>query len=464
MIKQTTNQIAQTLNAKLIGSGDVVVENISTDTRQAVENGLFFALKGEKFDAHDYVEKAIEQGCVAVVVERELAVNVPQIIVADTRLALGELAKWLKAEINPKTVAMTGSSGKTTVKEMTAKILQKMTACDDEVLYTFGNLNNDLGVPLTLLRLTPKHKYAVVELGANHIGEIAYTTAIAQPDACLVNNVAAAHLEGFGSLAGVAQAKGEIYRGLKADGKAIVNLAHYYPQWQSEIGERELQSFCYTGEDKDSYADYWADEVELHLAGSRFTLHSPQGEIEINLPYLGEHNISNALAATSLAMAVGADLATVKAGLEQKSQVKGRLYPIEINSNLLLIDDSYNANVDSMKSAVSVLKNYPAFRIFSVGDMAELGKDSPACHQEVADFVAQANLDLVVSFGKESAVISGDEKHHFTDKTQMADFIQQVILQKMAENQPLVLLAKGSRSQKMEELISALCNAFHVSF
>ena len=464
MIKQTTNQIAQTLKAKLIGGGDVVVENISTDTRQAVENGLFFALKGEKFDAHDYVEKAIEQGCVAVVVERELAVNVPQIIVADTRLALGELAKWLKAEINPKTVAMTGSSGKTTVKEMTAKILQKMTACNDEVLYTFGNLNNDLGVPMTLLRLTPKHKYAVVELGANHIGEIAYTTAIAQPDACLVNNVAAAHLEGFGSLAGVAKAKGEIYRGLKADGKAIVNLAHYYPQWQSEIGECELQSFCYTGEDKDSYADYWADEVELHLAGSRFTLHSPQGEIEINLPYLGEHNISNALAATSLAMAVGADLATVKAGLEQKSQVKGRLYPIEINSNLLLIDDSYNANVDSMKSAVSVLKNYLAFRIFAVGDMAELGKDSPACHQEVADFVAQANLDLVVSFGKESAVISGDEKHHFTDKTQMADFIQQVILQKMAENQPLVLLAKGSRSQKMEELISALCNAFHVSF
>ena len=147
MIKQTTQQLAQTLNAKLLGSGEIIVENISTDTRQAVEKGLFFALKGEKFDAHDYVEKAIEQGCVALVVERELAVNVPQIIVEDTRLALGLLAKWLKAEINPKTVAMTGSSGKTTVKEMTAKILQKVTACEDQVLYTFGNLNNDLGVP-----------------------------------------------------------------------------------------------------------------------------------------------------------------------------------------------------------------------------------------------------------------------------------------------------------------------------
>ncbi len=464
MIKQTTQQLAQTLNAKLLGSGEIIVENISTDTRQAVEKGLFFALKGEKFDAHDYVEKAIEQGCVALVVERELAVNVPQIIVEDTRLALGQLAKWLKAEINPKTVAMTGSSGKTTVKEMTAKILQKVTACEEQVLYTFGNLNNDLGVPLTLLRLTPEHKFAVVELGANHIGEIAYTTEIAQPDACLVNNVASAHLEGFGSLAGVAQAKGEIYRGLKAGGKAIVNLAHYYPEWQKEIGDHELQSFCYTGEDKDSYADFWAENVELHLNGSSFTLHTPQGEIEINLPYLGEHNVSNALAATALVMAVGADLMAVKAGLEQRSAVKGRLYPIEIKDNVLFIDDSYNANVDSMKSAVSVLKQYPAFRIFVVGDMAELGKDSPACHQEVADFVKQAKLDLVVSFGKESEVISGNSAHHFNDKTAMAAFLLPIILQKIEQNQPLVLLAKGSRSQKMEEVIASLCRSFDVSF
>ena len=223
MIKQTTQQIAEILHARLFGDGNVTVTTVSTDTRQAVENGLFFALKGEKFDAHDYAEKAVEQGCVALVVERELPIAVPQIIVADTRLALGQLAKWLKSTLNPKTVAMTGSSGKTTVKEMTAKILQKTAACEEDVLYTFGNLNNDLGVPMTLLRLTEQHKFAVVELGANHIGEIAYTTQIAQPDACLVNNVAPAHLEGFGSIQGVAEAKGEIYRGLKAGGAAIVN-------------------------------------------------------------------------------------------------------------------------------------------------------------------------------------------------------------------------------------------------
>lgn len=464
MIKQTTTEITEILHGKLFGNGSVYVETVSTDTRQAVENGLFFALKGEKFDAHDYAEKAVEQGCVALVVERELPIAVPQIIVADTRLALGQLAKWLKSTLNPKTVAMTGSSGKTTVKEMTAKILQKTAACEEDVLYTFGNLNNDLGVPMTLLRLTEQHKFAVIELGANHIGEIAYTTAIAQPDACLVNNVASAHLEGFGSIEGVAAAKGEIYRGLKENGKAIINQAFYYPQWRKEIGDHELQSFSYTGSDQDSYADFWAENVSLNLNGSTFILHAFEEEIEINLPYLGAHNVSNALAATALAMAVGASLADVKAGLEQRSQVKGRLYPVEINEHCLLIDDTYNANVDSMKSAISVLKNYPAFRIFAVGDMAELGNESAQCHQEVADFAQQAGLDLIVSFGKESAVISDNAQHHFTDKQTMSNFLLPIISQKIAEKQPLVLLAKGSRSQKMETLIADLCRAFHIQF
>ncbi|AHG85813.1 UDP-N-acetylmuramoyl-tripeptide--D-alanyl-D- alanine ligase [Bibersteinia trehalosi USDA-ARS-USMARC-190] len=464
MIKLTITQLAEILNGKLIGDTQTTVETVSTDTRQAVENGLFFALKGAKFDAHDYLQNAVDQGCVAAVLEKECPVAVPQIIVADTRLALGELAKWLKAKLNPKTVAMTGSSGKTSVKEMTAKILQHFAGNPDDVLYTFGNLNNDFGVPMTLLRLTEQHQFAVVELGANHIGEIAYTTAIVQPDACLVNNVAHAHIEGFGSLAGVAQAKGEIYRGLPENGIAIVNLAHYSPEWQKEIGNRELRSFSYTGADQDSYADYWAENVNLHLNGADFTLHTPQGEIEIHSPHFGEHNISNALAATALAMSVGADLASVKAGLEQKSSVKGRLFPVSISENILLIDDTYNANLDSMTSAINVLKSYPAFRIFAVGDMGELGAESAELHQEVANRANAAGLDLIVSFGKESAVISDNPAHHFTDKQAMADFVIQTILQKKAANQPLVLLAKGSRSQKMEELIKAICDHFEVEF
>ncbi|AKO44875.1 UDP-N-acetylmuramoyl-tripeptide--D-alanyl-D-alanine ligase [[Haemophilus] ducreyi] len=464
MIKLTIKQVAQILNGQLIGDEHLVVEAVNTDTRQAVENGLFFALKGNHFDAHHYVDQAIAQGCITLVVEQRMPINAPQIIVADTRLALGELAKWLKAKLNPKTIAITGSSGKTTVKEMAAKILQKVTACADEVLYTSGNLNNDLGVPLTLLRLTEQHKFAVIELGANHLGEIAYTTSITQPDVCVVNNVAAAHLEGFGSLAGVAQAKGEIYRGLPPEGIAIINQASYSSAWQTEIGSRKVQSFALYPSAEHKPVDFSAENVHLHLNGSIFTLHSPQGEIEINLPYLGEHNVNNALAASALVMAVGADLAAIKAGLEQPVAVKGRLCPLPINRYCLLIDDTYNANVDSMKSAVQVLKNYQAFRIFAVADMGELGKDSVACHQEVADFVRKAELDLVVSFGKESAVISNQSTHHFTDKQAMHNFLMPIIMQKIAEKQPLVLLAKGSRSQKMETLISSLCSSLHFSF
>ena len=455
MIKITTRQLTNILNGQLIGDETVTVENVSTDTRQQTQNGLFFALKGEKFDAHNYLSNAIEQGGVAVVVERQCEINVPQIVVADTRIALGQLAAWVKAEINPLTAAMTGSSGKTTVKEMTASILQQTTGTPEAVLFTNGNFNNDIGVPLTLLRLEPKHQFAVIELGANHQGEIAYTTNLARPNVALINNVAPAHLEGFGSLEGVARAKGEIYRGLAENGIAVMNLDCCYPElWQKEIGEHQVRSFSAT----DSQADFWAEHVLLHENGATFTLHSPKGSIEINLPYLGTHNVSNALAATSLAMHLGATLEQVKAGLEHRSQVKGRLFPLQVNDNLLLLDDTYNANVDSLKSAIDVLKNYNAFRILAVGDMAELGENTALCHQQVADHAKAANLDCIASFGKFSEVISCG--HHFTEKEKMATFLTALIEEKLKENQRIVLLAKGSRSQKMEQIIELLTAHF----
>ncbi|NBI12362.1 UDP-N-acetylmuramoyl-tripeptide--D-alanyl-D-alanine ligase [[Haemophilus] felis] len=451
MIKLTTQQVAEILGANFVGDGNVVLENVSTDSRKEVKAGLFFALSGEKFDAHDYVVQAVEQGCVAVVVAREMALSVPQIIVEDTRLALGQLAKWLKNTIKPKTVAMTGSSGKTTVKEMTAKILQQLTASDDEVLYTFGNLNNDLGVPLTLLRLTEQHKFAVVELGANHMGEIAYTTDLVQPNVALVNNVAAAHLEGFGSLAGVAQAKGEIYRGLAADGVVVINKEHnHLALWRAEIGERQVQFFAY--QDKD--ADFYAENVRFHSSGSTFDLHTPQGVVAVSLPYLGEHNVKNAVAATALAMNVGADLSAVQRGLAIGSTVKGRLFAIPLNERILLLDDTYNANVDSLTAAIKVLQGYQGYRILVVGDMAELGEQSATCHQQVAKVVAAAQLDLVLSFGEESAVISQTcAGKHFTDKAALCRYAQEIIQQKQ---QNIVLLAKGSRRIKMEDVIHYL--------
>lgn len=475
MIQLSLQKISGILNASLFGE-NISVENVSTDTRQKTENGLFFALKGEKFDAHDYLSQAVAQGCVAVVVERFCeTVEVPQLVVKDTRLALGELAKWLKAEINPKTVAMTGSSGKTTVKEMTASILQQTAGDPEAVLFTNGNFNNDIGVPLTLLRLEPKHKFAVIELGANHQGEIAYTAGLVRPDVALINNVAAAHLEGFGSIEGVARAKGEIFTGVPDEGICIMetNNALSYASdnrfWNWQIGNSIVRFFSVT----DRTADYYSKDIQLSDTGSTFTLNSiddgrenhdgsiNDGNITINLPYLGMHNVHNALAAASLALNVGANLEDVKAGLEQKSQVKGRLFPLQPCENLLLLDDTYNANVDSLKAAVDVLKKYQAFRILAVGDMAELGDNTQLCHQQVAEHVKSAELDVVVSFGTQSAVISEAVLgQHFTDKATMSDNLATLIAEKLKDNQKVVLLAKGSRSMKMEDVIYSLKDKF----
>ncbi|GBK85772.1 UDP-N-acetylmuramoyl-tripeptide--D-alanyl-D-alanine ligase [Haemophilus influenzae] len=451
MIKLSTVQLAQILQAKLIGDENVQVEEINTDTRKSVSNSLFFALKGEKFDAHQYLDQAVSQGALALVVQQEnSSILVPQLVVKDTRIALGELAKWLREKINPRTVAMTGSSGKTTVKEMTASILQHTAADSEAVLFTNGNFNNDIGVPLTLLRLTEKHRFAVIELGANHQNEINYTTKLVQPNAALINNIAPAHLEGFGSLAGVVQAKGEIYRGLTKNGVAIINAEHNHLDiWQKEISNHAIQYF--------NGKDYSVKNVQGNEQGSTFTLVSPQGEIDISLPYLGEHNVKNALAATALAMNVGVTLADVKAGLEQRSQVKGRLFPIQVTPNLLLLDDTYNANKDSLCAAIDVLKSYDAFLILCVADMKELGENSLAIHREVGQYVNLVNLDLVCSYGNESAVISEAVLgKHFTDKTEMVDFLVPLIENQLQQNKKVVVLGKGSRSMKMEDVIYSL--------
>ena len=451
MIKLSTVQLAQILQAKLIGDENVQVEEINTDTRKSVSNSLFFALKGEKFDAHQYLDQAVSQGALALVVQQEnSSISVPQLVVKDTRIALGELAKWLREKINPRTVAMTGSSGKTTVKEMTASILQHTAADSEAVLFTNGNFNNDIGVPLTLLRLTEKHRFAVIELGANHQNEINYTTKLVQPNAALINNIAPAHLEGFGSLAGVVQAKGEIYRGLTKNGVAIINAEHNHLDiWQKVISNHAIQYF--------NGKDYSVKNVQGNEQGSTFTLVSPQGEIDISLPYLGEHNVKNALAATALAMNVGATLADVKAGLEQRSQVKGRLFPIQVTPNLLLLDDTYNANKDSLCAAIDVLKSYDAFLILCVADMKELGENSLAIHREVGQYINLVNFDLVCSYGNESAVISeAVSGKHFTDKTEMVDFLVPLIENQLQQNKKVVVLGKGSRSMKMEDVIYSL--------
>ncbi|WES69289.1 UDP-N-acetylmuramoyl-tripeptide--D-alanyl-D-alanine ligase [Superficieibacter sp. HKU1] len=446
MINVTLSQLASVLKGTLQG-GDVKIDAVTTDTRKIAPGCLFVALKGERFDAHDFADKAKASGAGALLVSRQLDIDLPQLIVNDTRRAFGELAAWVRQQVPTRVVALTGSSGKTSVKEMTASILSE---CGN-TLYTAGNLNNDIGVPMTLLRLTPEHQYAVIELGANHQGEIAWTVGLTQPEAALVNNLAAAHLEGFGSLAGVAKAKGEIYSGLPVDGIAIMNADNNdWLNWQSIIGDRKVWRFSPNA----ANSDFTATNIHVTSHGTEFTLQTPGGNIDVLLPLPGRHNIANALAATALSMAVGADLPAVKKGLATLQAVPGRLFPVQLAENQLLLDDTYNANVGSMTAAAQVLAEMPGYRVMVVGDMAELGDESEACHVQVGEAAKAAGIDRVISVGKQSQAISqaSGVGEHFTDKRALITRLKELI----AEQQIITLLVKGSRSAAMEEVVLAL--------
>ncbi|MBJ9073991.1 UDP-N-acetylmuramoyl-tripeptide--D-alanyl-D-alanine ligase [Citrobacter amalonaticus] len=446
MIRVTLSQLAGILGGELKG-GDLSLDAVTTDTRKLTPGCLFVALKGERFDAHDFAEQAKEGGAGALLVSRPLAVDLPQVIVQDTRLAFGELAAWVRAQVPARVVALTGSSGKTSVKEMTAAILSQ---CGN-TLYTAGNLNNDIGVPMTLLRLTQEYDYAVIELGANHQGEIAWTVSLTRPEAALVNNLAAAHLEGFGSLAGVAKAKGEIFTGLPENGIAIMNADNNdWLNWQNIIGDRKIWRFSPNA----TNSDFTATNVHVTSHGTEFLLQTPGGSIDVLLPLPGRHNIANALAAAALSMAVGATLEAIKTGLANLKAVPGRLFPVQLAENQLLLDDSYNANVGSMTAAVQVLSEMPGYRVLIVGDMAELGAESEACHVQVGEAAKAAGIDCVLSSGKLSKAISDASGvgEHFADKAALIARLQTLI----AEQQIITILVKGSRSAAMEEVVRAL--------
>lgn len=448
MIPVSLVQLAEILQAELIHPSDITIENVTTDTRNVPSNSLFIALKGERFDAHDFAEQAIQQGALAVLVERELPFNIPQVIVKDSRIALGQLAHWVRMQVPAKVVALTGSSGKTSVKEMTAAILSQC----GKTLYTAGNLNNDIGVPLTLLRLTKEYQFAVIELGANHIGEIAYTVNLAQPETALVNNLAAAHLEGFGSLEGVAQAKGEIFNALPENGTAIINLAsNDWSNWQKKLTQQNIWKFDVKAQPE---ANFYASEIKLTQTDTEFRLHSPIGDCKIALPLLGEHNISNAIAASALAISVGADLKAVEQGLASARAVPGRLFPVPLNNSQLILDDTYNANVGSMSAAAHVLAQMPGYRVMVVGDMGELGQDAERCHRQVGEVIHALNIDKVLSVGTLSQNISLASGHgqHFADKADVVDEIMNLL----QEHQSITILIKGSRSAAMEQIIQAV--------
>ncbi|WP_323839781.1 UDP-N-acetylmuramoyl-tripeptide--D-alanyl-D-alanine ligase [Photorhabdus africana] len=457
MISLTLQQLAQVTDGVLNQvteqqAANICISDVTTDSRRVGNGSLFIALKGERFDAHDFFADAVKAGAGALLVSRVLDINFPQVVVKDTRLAMGKLASWVRQQSNARVVALTGSSGKTSVKEMTAAILRQ---CGN-TLYTAGNLNNDIGVPLTLFRLTEQHEFAVVELGASHVGEIAYTAEMARPETALVNNLFAAHLADFGSLVSIAKAKGEIFTGLPEKGTAIINLeSNDWTHWQQVIGDKTVQRFSMQ---QASGADFYATDIQVKQLTTDFCLHTPIGSIEINLPLPGKHNVANALAASALAISVGATLRDIRLGLSELKAVPGRLFPINLAEGKLLLDDTYNANVGSMTVAVQVLSQMPGYRVMVVGDIGALGEQSADYHRQIGETAASCGIDSVFSVGKLSIHVSEASGcgQHFADKAALIATLVPLLRQ----HKVISVLVKGSRNTTMEDVVHALQESF----
>ncbi len=440
-------QIAQVTDGQLLNCPDaaLMVKNISTDTRTVSAGSLFLALQGERFDAHDFAAQAADKDAVAIVVSRPLPdVSLPQILVADTRIALGQIAAWVRNQLDLQIVAITGSCGKTTVKEMCAAILRQSAP----VLATQGNLNNEIGVPQTLLRLTPDERYAVVELGANHPGEIAWTTSLVKPDVAVINNVAAAHLAGFGSLRGVAVAKTEIFSGLSETGTAIINADSEFYDWWREILSVRTLSFGV----ENPKADFRAENIEQNEAGiASFMLICPLGRIAIQLPVPGLHNVSNALAAAAVTTSLGLSLEQVKSGLMTMVPVKGRFCVQKLSDSVTVIDDTYNASVQSVMAAIDTLSVMPGHRVLVFGDMGELGADAATLHRQIGEHAKAKKLDTVLTIGELSRnTAEAASGQHFVNKESLYQALQQL----MQQQRPVTILAKGARSARMEDVVT----------
>lgn len=447
MIGFSLSQMAREIEARQLGE-DVRFASVSTDTRTLRSGDLFVALTGPNFDGHDYLAQAFQQGAVAALVQRDTGGDYPRLLVEDTRLALGRMAAVWRQQGDARVIAVTGSNGKTTVKEMIAAILGQK----GPVLATRGNLNNDIGVPLTLLRLQ-EERYAVIELGANHPGEISYLSKIAMPDIALLNNACRSHLEGFGSIEGVAKAKSEIVNGLGESGCFVYNADdNFAPFWGGVAAGRRTLTFGVCQEaDVSSQGDV---EVVWDESGfsSRFEVQTPGGEVKVELALAGEHNRMNALAAIAAAQEAGATLAEIRQGLARIKPVRGRLQPLPGKGGVMLVDDSYNANPDSVAAAIRVLASAPGRRFLLLGELGELGKGTCDFYRELGREAREAGIDHLygVAGAAEAARCFGDGGAGFEDREQLVDHLRQVL--RPGDR----VLVKGSRLAAMDRVVDAL--------
>ena len=441
MIQMGLNEAARLLDCTPL-QGDINFTGITTDSRQIVPGMLFAALAGQTFDGHDYLQQAMDLGAVAALVDRDVPADLPVLKVTDVLAALGTLAGHWRNACPAKVIGITGSNGKTTVKEMVANILRQ----DGEVLATSGNFNNELGLPLTVFQLNKSHDYAVLEMGASNPGDIAYLAGIARPDVGVITNIGPAHLQGFINIQGVAQAKGELFAALPTDGVAIINAAEPWVDLWQDIN-RAGKVFYFNGDEENHIrARHDADNVVVS---------TPLGEFPLQLPLPGLHNLTNALAATAVCLALDVPLAQIKAGLETVQPVPGRLSLKHADSGWIVIDDTYNANPASLYAALQVLATQNGEPWLVMGDMKELGSNSRKMHAELGDAARSLGVRRLFALGEASTAAVdafGPNAEHFNSRDGLIEALR-------AELRPgIACLVKGSRSMGMEHVVKAISN------
>jgi len=446
------SQAAEALGARMFGA-DVRFDAVSTDSRRIKAGDLFIALRGEHFDGYEFAAAALQSGAAAAMVNADsyeaspsiLDSQSPILLVEDTRLALGKLAAYWRTRFDIPLAAVTGSNGKTTVKEMLASILCTAAGSDNAVLATRGNLNNDIGMPLTLLQLNVRHRYAVIEMGMNHPGEIEYLTHIASPDIALITNASGAHLAGLGSVEAVAHAKGEILAGLKPHGTAVINADdEHAPLWRTLAGSHQLLEFGI--ETQADVSGRWQPRgTGLHLE-----VCTPSGDFSADLQVPGAHNARNALAATAAAIVLKVPLEVIAAGLERFCGVAGRLQRKAARHGAALIDDTYNANPASMRAAIGVLTEATGRRVLVMGDMGELGEGAASLHAGIGTEARSAGIERLLALGPMSlnAVRAfGCGAEHFERIEDLLRALEDEL------DEDATVLVKGSRFMKMERAV-----------